>query len=449
VDPLDVIIVGGGISGLTAAIELAQKAQAANQPLSIMIVEADAVSGGRAKSIVYQGMTLNPGANWFHGGDENPLFKWAADRYGPLGAHPDAGKNSFCLKNGQACDENYFQRNLEELEEAYRLFKSLYPQQDLSLAEIAGMTGQNEAKEIAEFLAHNWMAVDNAADVSGDEFFAEPCSAEKDTRQLIGGMGHLIDLMQQELKKYNVRIVNNCAIAKIEQSAAGVRMTDTQGHEYAAGRAIVTLPVGVLRKGAVTFAPPLSQDTKDYIDNITVAQFAKIIIPVKESFFTERNIKPDTYIEILDSSASLFCAAYSAGKPAIALIAGGKNALQIEKMSEQEITAFIEETFRQVPVLKDYQDYVTAKPHVTDWGSNPLSLGAYSALKVGQQRKDPVEEGRIVLCGEAFIGSSDPKASAGTMAGAWRSGQEAAQKIFAALFPSLTQKSAPKPPKIG
>ncbi|MCE9507911.1 MAG: FAD-dependent oxidoreductase [Alphaproteobacteria bacterium] len=448
----DVIIVGGGIAGLTAAIELAQKSRSANRTLSILIVEADSVAGGRARSVLHQGVTLNPGANWFHGGAENPLFRWACGRYGTLAAHNDDGNNSFCVKDGQVLGDAYFRKNLDALEAAYQRFKATSPEKDLSLAAIADMAGRDEAKEAAEFLARNWMAVNGAADVSADEFFAEPCTEEKHTKQLAGGTAQLITLMLQELKKYNVRILTGRAISTIEQSAAGVRMTDTQGREYAGARAIVTLPPGVLQKGAVRFDPPLSEDTQKYIDDITVAHLAKIIVPVKEAFFTERGIKPDTYIEILDNQASLFCHAYGAGKPVIALVAGGKDALRIEKMSEPEILRFVEQMFRLAPALKDYQPYVTGKPYVTDWSVNPLSLGSYSALKVGHRRQDPASEGRVVLCGEAFIGGSDPKASAGTMVGAWHSGQAAAQKVFADLLPFLAQKNLPpaqKPPKMG
>lgn len=76
----DLIIVGAGICGLTAAIACAEAGK------KVIILEAMDFAGGRARSVSHADSAHNLGANWFHGGDQNPFYQWASKRYdlGPV-----------------------------------------------------------------------------------------------------------------------------------------------------------------------------------------------------------------------------------------------------------------------------------------------------------------------------------------------------------------------------
>ena len=68
---------------------------------------------------------------------------------------------------------------------------------------------------------------------------------------------------------------------------------------------------------------------------------------------------------------------------------------------------------------------------VSSWGRDPWARGAYSAARPGRAGarrvlSTPVGEGRLRLAGEACHASL-----AGTLAGAWLSGAEAAREVAA------------------
>jgi monoamine oxidase len=71
---------------------------------------------------------------------------------------------------------------------------------------------------------------------------------------------------------------------------------------------------------------------------------------------------------------------------------------------------------------------------VTGWAQDPLFLGAYSHARVGQYgaraalRDATLAEGRLRFAGEACH-----TRTAGTVGGAWESGERAAREIDAAL----------------
>ena len=58
----DVIVVGAGISGLTAALDLAQKG------VSVLLLEKEAQVGGRLQSVMFDNIACNVGAQWVNAG---------------------------------------------------------------------------------------------------------------------------------------------------------------------------------------------------------------------------------------------------------------------------------------------------------------------------------------------------------------------------------------------
>ncbi|XP_076055663.1 peroxisomal N(1)-acetyl-spermine/spermidine oxidase-like [Oratosquilla oratoria] len=70
----DVIIVGGGVSGLTALDELLRSGVT-----NVLLLEAQDQLGGRIKTVRTKGVVVEDGAEWIHGDKRNPLFRLALD----------------------------------------------------------------------------------------------------------------------------------------------------------------------------------------------------------------------------------------------------------------------------------------------------------------------------------------------------------------------------------
>jgi polyamine oxidase len=69
---VDVLILGAGITGITAANHLENNGQT-----NFLVLEAQDYIGGRMKQMKIGNLTLGEGANWVHyveEGDENPLL---------------------------------------------------------------------------------------------------------------------------------------------------------------------------------------------------------------------------------------------------------------------------------------------------------------------------------------------------------------------------------------
>ncbi|MCB0992527.1 MAG: FAD-dependent oxidoreductase, partial [Acidimicrobiales bacterium] len=63
----DVVVVGAGVAGLTAARALAEEG------LGVVVLEADAIAGGRVRTDRSLGVSFDLGASWIHGTDGNPV----------------------------------------------------------------------------------------------------------------------------------------------------------------------------------------------------------------------------------------------------------------------------------------------------------------------------------------------------------------------------------------
>ncbi|MBI1214673.1 MAG: FAD-dependent oxidoreductase [Alphaproteobacteria bacterium] len=420
----DIAVVGAGMAGMAAALRLQDEADA---PLSILLLEACDAVGGRMKTREIGGVPCDTGAHWFHGGHENPLFRWMTQRYPQLETAFDDVSRQFSVEKGQVHGPAFRSGNLEMMDAAYTAFKKENPGKDTSLADIARRTGDGGALETAAFFARCWMAEDDAEKVSADEFFGCPYSVGGGVVK--GGVSRLIDAMKEELEARGARILTGCAISSIEQDASKVTLADAQGGIYEAAHAIVALPLGVLKAGKVRFAPALSRGTQEYIDATSIACFTKIVIPVDAGFFAAQNIAPDTHIDILDEKT--FCHCHTGGAPFITLMAGGRDARAVEKMDEKDLQAFIAKSLDAVPPLSGWRDALRGTPVVTGWNNAPETLGAYTAVKISGKRRDAQREGRIILCGEAFAGEKDEAEGASMTVGAWFSGRRAADMTMA------------------
>ena len=87
-----IVIIGAGISGLTAAITIGEgvdKLIAAGETIArpeMTLLDAADWIGGRARTDeLSTGVSVDAGAHWFHGGARNPFYKWACDRHYDLG----------------------------------------------------------------------------------------------------------------------------------------------------------------------------------------------------------------------------------------------------------------------------------------------------------------------------------------------------------------------------
>lgn len=436
----DVDIVGGGVAALTAAQILAD-AKDNGYPLGdISIYEADDVMGGRAETIIHAGRSVDTGCHWFHGDRENSFFRWVRSRYGMpwKSLMKDDLSRVKSIIDGSASIGNFRQVGLAILQAQYAAYRAAHIGKDISLGDLAFLAGDRVAITTAIFMARNWMGMESPHDVSAFEFFGDPYGSGG--YQIKGGIGDVINKMVGTLTTQKVNIHTGSRVQSVEHVGNNVVRLDAGEKQHFAGWNIVTAPIGVLKRGDIQFDRDVKAKIDSRIEDLAVARLTKVFVPIKESFFKERGFEANTRYNIISGDTMVVVLVLTAGKPGITIMAGGKLAAQLEDMTDSQIKRFVEDSFRHVNSLKGWENFVDGEIYVTHWNSDPLSSGAYTAIRPGGQRVYSPRQGRVIFAGEAFV--ADNRRSPSTLAGAHISGLYAGRRVLA----GLEKETGYKPP---
>ncbi len=417
----DTIIVGAGICGLTAAIELAAKGQ------HVLMLEAQDYIGGRMKSIpVGDGLYFNEGAHWFHGGDINPFYQWARARYdlGPIIEDKGAVSRRVSLEGRDVTRE--FLAVAKEFDDiaGKRMMES---GDDFSMANIARDMHLQYADVFVKFRAQLWMAGDNPAEIAVRGIYEDPLGAGG--WQLAKGMSHLIDQMTAEARGLGVVIRTEAEVVSALTSDGGAHVQTADGTLLEAKIALVTVPIGALKEKTIAFDRDMQNQLDEPLGGMEMGAFYKAALRVYDDYFTKAGIPVDSPVWSIDKNALKFVHAHTAGKPIITVFTGGMQARMMEGWDKERVRDFALEAITQTPFFPGIEGHIVGGPITTSWWSNRSTRGAYSLKKPDCKKSDPIRSGNIVVAGEAWLKSA--KESPGQMAGAWKSAQKAVALILA------------------
>ena len=192
---------------------------------------------------------------------------------------------------------------------------------------------------------------------------------------------------------------------------------------------MVTVPLGVLKKGAIVFTPALPPAKQRAIDDLgmgvlnkTCLLFDDIFWPPDVDLIGYVGARPGRWAE----TVSLY--PYTR-QPILMMFNAGAYAVRTEAMADAEIVsealAALVDIYGSVPPPKDAL--------VTRWRSDPWSYGSYSYVPVGSSFAQYAElaapiDGRVFLAGEATH-----EEYPATVHGAFLSGVRAARRIAASV----------------
>lgn len=423
----EVIIIGAGIAGLSAALELKAK------NIKFKILEASDRAGGRIKTVTTKnGNTIDMGGQWLHGGMDNPLRKMVEHYNIPYKNDVVSDKNVVSYYGGERHVGTKFRDSLWqeeikindflELRSAYssRLVrnKAENGKEDCSLTDTVHTA---ELKNIMRRSSQTWGGTSKDNEASYAEFIND--NSTVGGLQLNEGMKTLIDAMVNEIGKEN--IIYNASVTEITNKEYGVKITTKNSDIYIGKKAIFTGSVGVLKNNNIVFYPPHGKEMQEYLDGLMMAKFAKIVLEIKPDFFVKRPHLKNMHIDLFDKEPSIFCHVGSKGNSTISVMVGAEAAAEVEKMTPTKALEFAKKRLAKVVELQGYEQNLQGEPIVTSWSQDNNSLGSYSARKVGGKRNCGLQEGNILYAGEAFNDSWSC-----TMAGAYLSGKNATQKII-------------------
>jgi monoamine oxidase len=215
-------------------------------------------------------------------------------------------------------------------------------------------------------------------------------------------------------------------VTDIVYDETAVTITTTSGN-YQADRVIVTLPIGVLQQGRVTFDPPLPQTKQRAINAIGPAVMNKVYLRFAEPFWQkapEWIIYESEEKGVFSSWLNLY---HYTDEPILLAFNVGEFGRKIEAFSDEEIVVQAMQTLRTM-YGDDKPDPIDAQ--ITRWASDPFAHCSYSFPTVGMSstaRDDLAEpiNGRIFFAGEATHADYPS-----TVHGAFLSGEREAARVL-------------------
>lgn len=213
-------------------------------------------------------------------------------------------------------------------------------------------------------------------------------------------------------------------VRRIEARADGVRVETDRG-VYEAGRAIVTLPLGVLKKGSVTFSPPLPADKQGAIDRLAMGALNKIGLVFPHAFWPAEPHFLGYMSEARGEIPVILNLHHFTGRPALIAFLTGRFSARTANVPDDEVQARIMEILRSM-----FGDSIPEPTGMirTHWERDPFAFGSYAHIPVGAEPRDmdllaePV--GRVHFAGEATH-----RMHGGTVHGAMLSGLREAKRI--------------------
>lgn len=419
-----VIVIGAGIAGLAAARRLVDE-YGYRSPGQVIVLEARNRVGGRIHTSRALGAPVDLGATWIHGIRGNPLTQLA---------------NSFRLERTPTDYDSQVVFDFDgrrvpdaDLERMYNRFEDFYSQaheyrgRDQSLAATLSSLGAERGLSAGDRRLLRWtfftgveldftLALSELSSLELDEDEEYPGRDEL----FPGGFGQIPDRLAVGL---DVRLGQ--VVKRVETGGKAVRVITDKG-TFEAQRCIVTLPLGVLKAGAVAFSPQLPAGLQGAVRRLGFGAAHRLALKFPRRFW-------DAGTQFLGyasadgtRSAELNDASRYTGQPILTLNTCLAYSKTVEAQGVAGATATAMEILRKM--------YGSATPNpvaaaASDWNRSPFTGGSYTYWSVGSGSDDndllarPVN-GRLFLAGEHVNG-----AYPGTVHGAYLSGRDAARRV--------------------
>ena len=427
-----VIVIGAGIAGLAAAAKLRATG------LQVTVLEARNRTGGRVwTDRTVLGFPCDMGAGWIHGPDGanpiTPLAKRAnATTYLTSDASVEvfdgAGKDVTTLQSGEALAR--YKKLLADLDALAATLTS-----DISVWD--GIARIDPALRLDPYIIYQLTAFDEF-DTGGPaeklSIFNWKGGSKFPGKDVIfpGGYDAIPNLLAQGL---DIRL--NQIVTKIDYTGATVAVTTNQG-SFTANYVVVTLPLGVLKKGSVNFTPALPTALQTSISKVEMGTINKVFCQFDSAFWPT-----DTqYFGYHAPTKGLFAywlnyRTFSQLNCLVGIAIGNGGAL-IDSMSDAQVSA---SAFDALRVMFGAQAKVPTKVNPSRWNVDPFAFGAYSYGSLNTLPADFTNMAATVESKLFFAGEHASTLYKATVHGAFISGNEAAEKIIRLVSVGLPASS--------
>lgn len=427
-EPVDVLIIGGGVAGLAAAAELT------GSGLQVQLLEARQRLGGRIHTIhdPLSAMPIELGAEFIHNYSEH---LWELVHSVPLQVGAVEGE-SLVAQDGEFTQRHNFWdawgemvRRMEQMTEddlPYDEFVSRYAadlEEEDRQAARAFVQGFNAAD--ATRVSTRWL-------YEGEK--VNEAIGEGNFRWL-QGYDQVVHTLRH--RAFTTDFHLNTVVREVHWAKGSVqlRVQSSLGQdlqEFSARSALITVPVSLLREGSPAFTPELP-DKLAAAQQIQIGPVVRITFRFREGFWWEEH--PDlSFLLSRDEVMPTWWTSLPAAVPLLTGWVAGPAAQKLRGKSASEVAdAALRALARILRRDRAELEELVEAWYTHDWEEDPYSRGAYSWVISGQtqataQLAAPVED-TLFFAGEA----TNLENQSATVHGAIATGKRAAREIRTAL----------------
>lgn len=419
----DVVILGAGISGLSAAYEIKKR----NPKLTIAILEARDRIGGRIFSInLNQNLVSEHGAEWI-GKTHKNLLRFCKEFKLKLEPHTYQ-ECSYFQKRKHIPDTAYISA-MKKLENALKKYKSLRGKKfskldHLSIRKmIASVCNQHELKIINEYYKAEFG--EDIRYVAATRAILDHLTGGKNSHMdfhVVGGNTKIIQALGSFVGNNNIFLKQE--VKKIKQNVAGAQIICANGSVWSAKKIICTIPATILSH--VKFEPAMPKHMKGTLKKLRYGNIVKIIL-----LFPKRFWKKEGYSHLSEGITEYLFHTTQGQKDkegALSIFATGKRANELTKMSLVQIWDIMKNSF---PPDINTKGIKPKKMFRHSWTHDRFAKGAYAVYHPDEWEKMHkyfgVSYKHVYFAGE-YIAKMQ-----GFMEGAAASGIESAKNVMRIL----------------
>jgi monoamine oxidase len=415
---VDVVVIGAGCAGLGAATALRDAG------CSAVVLEAADRIGGRAWTTYpaeLGGVWFDMGAVWLHSAEVNPLVAIAKDAGETLLRSDELRRERTFVGQREATQAEY-----DDYAASWGRFEAkagtiLREVDDAPLAAVARAMPDDPWAVTVETWEGPIICCASADEFSTRDWLRNVLSGSNLVPQ--GGIGAFI--ARRLGVGLDIRL--STPATRVAWNGDGVTVETPRG-TITARSAIVTVSTGVLGAGAIAFDPALPADTQAAIQALSMGLAMKVAL---------RATGPDRLD--LPLHCSVDRQVKRSGEPTMGFQCwpykrdyvqgwvGGPAAWDLARAGKAAAVDFALGQLRNLFGGRVDRLFAGGTHFVTRWDADPCVRGAYSFVRPGDADArialaQPLADGRLLFAGEACHNGM-----AGTVAGAWISGQDAAR----------------------
>lgn len=420
----DVLIIGAGAAGLTAAADLSLSAAG----MRVCMLEGRNRIGGRIFTQHTAEYPVELGAEFIHGSPPEimRLVKQASLRLAEL------EWNVVRRQGGRWHDADDALSGMDQLFENMsadlpdQSFQQFLDRQDVEpeiKEQALGFVEGFHAADPSRISVHS-LVKGNAAD--------EQIERDRQFR-FAGGYETLVKSIADRIDRKCYEFYLNTIVTEVQWRPGETLVRTSSGAEFRAARTLVTVPLGVLKSGSIRFNPRLPEKEKA-LQGLEMGPVIRVSLCFRNKFWqSQSRLRRMSFLLSDDPHFPTWWTSDPLPYPILTAWAAGHYARQLAKGSADEVVQRAVESLGNIFAMdaahlrRELQGGFTH-----DWASDPFSCGAYSYAVVGGS-----EAGRALAMPVAntlfFAGeATDADGHNATAHGAIASGQRAAKEILAA-----------------